>query len=128
MIHVEMLAHTVGQVFAVDGILMLVHPVDHVPPGLAFVGRHDVVSLADLAGDVLLSPGVGVASAVQTALAGATGKKDGACQVQLDQHVLDLDTSGLHDMHGHPELGDLPGHDVLDPLLQLGPGSAWDEH
>ena len=123
-----MFAHTVVQVFAVDGILMLVHPVGHIPPGLAFVGRHDVVSLADLAGDVLLSPGVGVASAVHTALAGATGKKNGAWQVQLDQHVLDLDASGLHDTHGHPKLGDLRGHDVLDPLLQLGPGSAWDEH
>ena len=39
------------------------------------------------------------------------------------EFVLDLDASGLHDTHSHPELGGLP---VLDPLLQLGPGSARD--
>ena len=50
---------------------------------LVLIGRHDVVGLADLAGDVILGSGASVASSVQTTLAGATGWKYAACQVQL---------------------------------------------
>ena len=56
----KMFGHAIVQVLALDGVLMLVHPVDHVPPGLAFVRRHDVVSVADLAGDMILGTGAGV--------------------------------------------------------------------
>ena len=58
----KVFGHTIVQVLALDGVLMLVHPVDHVPPGLALVGRHDVVGLTDLAGDMILGTGAGVAS------------------------------------------------------------------
>ena len=114
------------EVPGLDGVLVLVEPVDSIPTSLAFIGRHDVVSLADLAGDVILGPGAGVASSVQTTLAGATGRENTARQVQLHQLILDFDAPSLHDTHSHPELGGLPGHDALDPLLQLGPGSARD--
>ena len=84
----EVLGHPIVEVFALDGVLMLVEPVDCIPP---FIGRHNVVGLADLAGDVILGPGASVISSVQTTLAGATGWEDAARQVQLHQLVLDLD-------------------------------------
>ena len=71
---------------------VLGHSIVEVPPSLAFIGRHDVVGLADLAGDVILGPGEGVAGAVQTTLAGATRREDTARQVQPHQLVPDLDS------------------------------------
>ena len=128
MVEGEVFCHTIVEVPGLDGVLVLVKPVDSIPPGLSLIGRHDVVSLADLAGDVILSPGAGVASSVQTTLAGATGRVYAACQVQLNQLVLDLHASRLHDPHSHPELGRLTSHDVLNPLLQLRPGGARHKH
>ena len=117
MVDREVLGHAIVEVPGLDGGLVLIEPVHGVPPGLTLIGRHDVVGLADLAGDVILGPGAGVASSVKTTLAGATGQEDAARQVQLHQLVFDLDAPGLHDSHGHPELGSLLGNDVLDSLL-----------
>ena len=117
MVEGEVFCHTIVEVPGLDGGLVLIEPVHGVPPGLTLIGRHDVVGLADLAGDVILGPGAGVASSVQTTLAGATCWEDAARQVRLHQLVFDLYAPCLHDSHGHPELGSLLGHDVLDSLL-----------
>ena len=117
MVDREVLGHAIVEVLTLDRILVFIEPVHGVPPGLTLIGRHNVVGLADLAGDVVLGPGAGVVGSVETTLAGATRWEDAACQVQLDQLVLDLDAPSLYDPHGHPELGGLPGHDVLDSLL-----------
>ena len=53
----EVLGHPVVEVLGLDGLLVLVQPVHGIPPSLAFVRRHDVVGLADVAGDVILGPG-----------------------------------------------------------------------
>ena len=49
MVEGEVLCHTIVEVPGLDGVLVLVEPVDSIPTSLAFIGRHDVVSLADLA-------------------------------------------------------------------------------
>ena len=54
MVDGEVLGHPIVEVPALDGVLVLVEPVHGVPPGLTLIGRHDVVGLADLAGDVVL--------------------------------------------------------------------------
>ena len=90
MVDCKVLGHAIVEVLTLDGFLVLVEPVDGVPPGLAFVGRHDVFGLADLAGDVILGPGAGVISSVETTLAGATRREDAARQVELHKLVLDL--------------------------------------
>ena len=91
MVDREVLGHAIVEVPGLDGGLVLIEPVHSVPPGLTLIGRHDVVGLADLAGDVILGPGAGVASSVETTLAGAIGQEDTARQVQLHQLVFDLD-------------------------------------
>ena len=128
MVDGEVLGHPIVEVLGLDGVLLLVQPVHCIPPGLALIGCHDVVSLADVACDVVLGPGASVASSVQTALTGATCREYAACQVQLHKLVLNLDTASLHNTHSLTELGRLPGHDVLDLLLQLKPGGSWHKH
>ena len=91
MVDRKVLGHAIVEVPGLDGGLVLIEPVHGVPPGLTLIGRHNVVGLADLAGDVILGPGAGVASSVKTTLAGATGQEDAARQVQLHQLVFDLD-------------------------------------
>ena len=113
MIDGEVLGHPIVEVLGLDGVLVLVQPVHCIPPGLALMGCHEIVSLADVAGDLVLGPGASVACSVQTALTGATCREYAAC---------------LHNTHSQPELGRLPGHDVLDSLLQLRPGGSWHKH
>ena len=81
----EVLGHPIVEVLGLDVILVLIQPVHGIPPGLTLAVHHNVVTLVDLAGDVVLGPGVGVASTVQSALAGATRWENAACQVQLHQ-------------------------------------------
>ena len=107
MVDREVLGHAIVEVLALDSVLMLVEPVDCVPASLTLIGRHDVLGLADLAGDVVLGPGAGVVGSVQTTLAGATSREDASGQVQLYQLILDLHAPGLHDPHSHPELSGL---------------------
>ena len=75
MVDREMLGHAIVEVPGLDGVLVLVEPVHSIPPCLTLIGRHDVLGLADLAGDVVLCPGAGVASAVQATLEGALWRK-----------------------------------------------------
>ena len=77
---------------------------------------------------MVLGPDGVEVSSVQTTFAGATRQEDAARQVQLDQPVLDLHAPGLHNLHDHPKLGGLPGHDVLDSLLQFRPGGTRHKH
>ena len=56
MMDSELLGHPTVEVLGLNGILMLIQPVLGIPPGLTLVVCHDVVSLADLAGDVVLGP------------------------------------------------------------------------
>ena len=58
--------------------------------GLTLIGRHNVVGLAYLAGDVVLGPGSGVISFIQTTHAGATRREYAARQVQLDLYAPSL--------------------------------------
>ena len=76
MVDGEVLGHPIVEVLALNGVLMLVKPVHGVPPGFTLIGRHNVVGLADLAGNVILGPKAGVVRSVQTTLAGATHWED----------------------------------------------------
>ena len=51
-----MLGHAIVEVAGLDGGLVLIEPVHGVLPGLTLIGHHDVVGLADLAGDMVLAP------------------------------------------------------------------------
>ena len=71
-----MFGHPIVEVLGLDGLLVLGQPVHGIPSCFAFVSRHNVVGLANLAGDVILGPGAGVAGSVQTTLAGETRRED----------------------------------------------------
>ena len=119
MVDGEVLGHPIVEVLGLDGVLVLVQPVHCIPPGLALMGCHEVVSLADVAGDLVLGPGASVACSVQTALRGATRREYAVCQVQLHKLVLDLDTA-CHKHHGVSwAIPDVRGQVLL--LLPHGP-------
>ena len=56
MVEGKLLGHPIVEVLALDGVHVLIEPVHGVLPSLTLIGHHDVVGLADLAGDMVLAP------------------------------------------------------------------------
>ena len=56
IVNSEMFGHAIVEVLGLDDLLLLVQSVDSIPPGLALVHRHNVISVAELADDMVLGP------------------------------------------------------------------------